>query len=776
MIVLFKRLSWRTRSLVAWTLHTDRKVNFIPDKKQNQPFDMLIDKESGLKIAGISNILTFFCEHHERDFVYWLSGLNRPLNSLQMKTCLDRISNCEDQKLSKLLVFQLMEGSQDLEKLEFDCSVYQGVLDNADKALQALEKKMQVPVKQSNKKQKKGKRPKKTTEPKKCQPKKKDKKETVDPEYLDILSKASLQRFNQGEEIETSSDNRNILITSALPYVNNEPHLGNLIGAVLSADVFARYCRLSGYNIIYMCGTDEYGTATEIKALQEGLSPQEICDKYNQIHSDIYKKVGIDFDYFGRTSTPKHEEIVQNMYSACNDNGYIFEQTVQQTYCESCDRYLADRYITATCPECKSEAKGDQCDSCGKTLEVGDLIDPKCALCKNDVQEKDSNHLFLDLLKVKPQLEKFVHKSEETGFWTNNSSSITAAWLKKARARCITRDLTWGVPVPREGYEKKCFYVWFDAPIGYISITANYTNNWKQWWLANSEEEKEKNDVELYQFMGKDNVPFHTIFFPGAELASEQPWTLLKHINTTEYLNYENLKFSKTNNTGIFGSHLEATNIPIEVWRFYLLSIRPEGSDTQFRWEDFQDRNNSELLPNLGNFCHRVFKFIYSKNNKEIPIINPELLDNQDKEYLSELWAKTSEVLSSYEKVRLKLATHSIMRVSGLGNKYAQDVQVWTIKDDIPKRNNKLAILAMTIRLLGALFEPVMPSWSAKVYFIMNLIRNEKEQKIFSELRKYEDYKGLLSLLAKENLQGEMNLPVPLFKKRKLVLGLLILY
>ena len=769
MICLLKRLSIQMRSLIAWTSHKGLDLKFIPEKKETQPFDMLIHKAQNFQICGAGSILAHFSEPNDRDFIYWLSGLHWPLNPLQQNALVNRARKETAESLTNLMIFNLLEGSQVANQSGLDEETYRSINQKGVKKTGLVERILNAPVKSKSKgknKGKKGKQEKSQKSEKKAQkqkPKKKE-KEPVDPKYLELLKNAQLIRWNKGQEIDTSSERRNVLITSALPYVNNEPHLGNLIGAVLSGDVYTRYARLSGYNTIHMCGTDEYGTATEIKALGEGLTPQQICDKYHKIHANIYDFVGIDFDHFGRTTTQEHKELVQDMYRKVEDNGFFLEKTVEQTFCENCARYLADRFIAATCPACGEEAKGDQCDSCGKTLEIEDLLNPICAICKGSVIKKDSDHLFLDLIKVKPQLAEFVQTSEKEGQWTNNSSSITGAWLKKARPRCITRDLEWGIPVPREGYESKCFYVWFDAPIGYVSITANYTKHWKNWWFG-PEQEPNKKHVELYQFMGKDNVPFHTIFWPGCLLASGQPWTMLKHINTTEYLNYEDIKFSKSNNTGIFGSHIAETGIPIEVWRYYLLANRPESADTQFKWEDFRDRNNSELLQNLGNFCHRVLKYIYVKNGKKIPLIDEALLDAQDTEFLEEVWKQTQETLGNYEKVKLRNATSAAMRLSSMGNKFAQDVQVWTMKDDIPKRNNKLAILVALIRLLAGLLEPIMPSWSAKVYIILNFKRSREEQELFRTLREVGEWKALVGLVREDNMEPEMNLPVPLFQK-----------
>jgi methionyl-tRNA synthetase len=262
------------------------------------------------------------------------------------------------------------------------------------------------------------------------------------------------------------------LITSALPYVNNVPHLGNLI-QVLSADAFARFCRLRGYETLYICGTDEYGTATETRAAEEGVTPRALCDRYRAIHDGIYRWFGIAFDKFGRTSTPIQTEITQDIFTKLDAAGYITEQTVTQLYCAQCGRFLADRFIRGICPNCGSgEARGDQCEACGKLLDPTDLKEPRCSSCGAAPSPQSTNHLYIDLPKIKDKLEAWIQSASQKGFWANNAVQMTSSWIRDGlRERAITRDLKWGIPVPRQGYENKVFYVWFDAPIGYISIT-----------------------------------------------------------------------------------------------------------------------------------------------------------------------------------------------------------------------------------------------------------------------------------------------------------------
>ncbi|CAM9938517.1 unnamed protein product [Bubo scandiacus] len=318
---------------------------------------------------------------------------------------------------------------------------------------------------------------------------------------------------------------RNVLITSALPYVNNVPHLGNIIGCVLSADTFARYCRLRNWNTLYVCGTDEYGTATETKAVEEGLTPQEICDKYNAIHTDIYRWFNISFDYFGRTTTPYQTTIAQDIFQRLLARGFLLQDTVEQLRCEDCQRFLADRFVEGTCPFCSyEEARGDQCDKCGKLINAVELKNPQCKLCRGVPVVKPTKHLFLDLPKLEEQLEPWLEQSWATGDWTANARYITRSWIRDGlKPRCITRDLKWGTPVPLDGFRDKVFYVWFDAPIGYLSITANYTEQWERWW-------KNPQQVELYNFMAKDNVPFHSVIFPCSLLGADDNYTLVNHL------------------------------------------------------------------------------------------------------------------------------------------------------------------------------------------------------------------------------------------------------
>jgi methionyl-tRNA synthetase len=517
-------------------------------------------------------------------------------------------------------------------------------------------------------------------------------------------------------EITPKEGERNILVTSALPYVNNVPHLGNIVGSVLSADIYSRYCKNRGYNTLYVCGTDEYGTATETKAIEEQCTPQELCDKYHQVHKQVYEWFQIGFDKFGRTTTEKQTEIAQDIFLKLNENGYLEEQTMKQLYCSEHKGYLADRYVEGECPKCHYEdARGDQCDKCGSLLDPFELINPRCKLDNATPEPKFSDHIFLSLNKLEGEINQWAKEASEKGSWSKNSKTITNSWLKEGlNPRCITRDLVWGTPVPLEKFKDKVLYVWFDAPIGYVSITANYTDNWEKWW-------KNPENVQLYQFMGKDNVPFHTVIFPGSQLGTKENWTKLHHLSTTEYLQYENGKFSKSRGVGVFGNNAQDIGVSPSVWRYYLASMRPETSDSQFSWSDFVTRNNSELLANLGNFVNRIMKFVNSKYNNVIPEFSTEDLPNYDV-----LKKDVEKLLTSYvdemEQAHLKKGLEIAMLISARGNQFLQENKLDNnLFTNSPKHAD--AVVGCGLNLIYALastINPYMPETSEIIYNMLN--------------------------------------------------------
>ena len=512
------------------------------------------------------------------------------------------------------------------------------------------------------------------------------------------------------------------LITSALPYVNNIPHLGNLI-QMLSGDVFARFCRNRGYDTIYICGTDEYGTATETKAIEEKKSPRELCDYYYMEHIKIYDWFHINFDKFGRTSNDECTEITQSLFKDLDSAGLIKEHVNKQLYCPDCKMFLADRYVDGTCPKCGSDsARGDQCDACGSLLDPIELLKPRCHTCGATPEVRETKHLYIDLPALSDKLNEWVDKTAKEGKWSDNAINITKAWIRDGlNERAITRDLKWGIPVPKEGYENKVFYVWFNAPIGYMSITKQLANelvkegkksfDWKSWWLpSESEEGKSKEKVDLFQFIGKDNIPFHTVIFPSTLLGSPHDWTKLYHMSSTEYLNYEDGKFSKSRGVGVFGSDAIESGIPADAWRFYIFYNRPEKQDYQFTWKDFMEKLNSELVGNLGNLVNRTLLFVNKYYEGKIP----------DAPVDEELWTKVKELekkATDYlEWAELKDAFKTMFEISDICNKKFQAAEPWKARIENPALAESLIHnLCYVIKDLMIMMNPYMPQYTQKI-------------------------------------------------------------
>ncbi len=512
------------------------------------------------------------------------------------------------------------------------------------------------------------------------------------------------------------------LITSALPYVNNIPHLGNLI-QMLSGDVFARFCRSRGYDTLYICGTDEYGTATETKAIEEKKTPRELCDYYYKEHSKIYDWFKIDFDKFGRTSNQECTEITQQLFKELDKNGFIKEHTNKQLFCPKCQRFLADRYVNGTCPKCGYKgARGDQCDDCGSLLDPTELLEPKCATCGSTPEIRETKHLYIDLPSIAKNLDSWMSKASVEGKWSENAINITKAWIRDGlNERAITRDLKWGIPVPKEGYENKVFYVWFNAPIGYMSITKQLANelkeqnkdsfDWKSWWLpSESVESKSKEKVDLFQFIGKDNIPFHTVIFPCTLIGSGHDYTKLFHMSSTEYLNYEDGKFSKSRGVGVFGTDAIDTGIPADAWRFYIFYNRPEKQDFQFTWKDFMEKMNSELIGNLGNLVNRTLLFVNKYYEGKIPDAPIET------DFWNEIKAREEKITQLLEWAELKEAFREMFMISDLCNKKFQAAEPWKTRTSEPeKAASLLKNLCYVIKDLMIMMNPYMPQYTQKV-------------------------------------------------------------
>lgn len=538
------------------------------------------------------------------------------------------------------------------------------------------------------------------------------------------------------------------LITSALPYVNNIPHLGNLI-QMLSGDVFARFCRNKGYDTLYICGTDEYGTATETKAIEEKKTPRELCDYYYQEHTKIYDWFHINFDKFGRTSNEQCTEITQALFNDLDKAGFIKEHVNKQLFCPKCNMYLADRYVDGTCPKCGStKARGDQCDDCGSLLDPIELKDPKCHTCGSTPEVRETKHLYIDLPNLSKNLDAWMAKTSVEGKWSDNAVNITKAWIRDGlNERAITRDLKWGIPVPKAGYEDKVFYVWFNAPIGYMSITKQLadelkaegknTFDWKSWWNpSESEEAKGKEHVELFQFIGKDNIPFHTVIFPSTLLGSPHDWTKLFHMSSTEYMNYEDGKFSKSRGVGVFGTDAIETGIPADAWRFYIFYNRPEKQDFQFTWKDFMEKMNSELIGNLGNLVNRTLLFVNRYFEGKIP----------DAPVDEELWAQVrdleTKITENLEWANLKDAFRQCFEISDICNKKFQAAEPWKTRESDPAACAKLIHnLCYVIKDLMIMMNPYMPQYTQIVMGYLG--KSIKETQVGKETKEGLDWSDL---------------------------------
>jgi len=494
------------------------------------------------------------------------------------------------------------------------------------------------------------------------------------------------------------------LITSALPYVNNVPHLGTAV-CVVSADVYARYLRSKGEDVISVLGTDEHGTTAEVKALEEGLTPRQLVDKYFIIHKKIYEWFNCNYDCFGRTSSKENKEVSIDIFERLDKNGFITENTLKQPFCGKCDKFLSDRFVEGTCPYCGYEqARGDQCEKCGKLLDPTELKDPRCKVCGTKPIIKDTKHLFINLPKIQPELDKWIKSVEQN--WSENAKTMTNSWLKEGlKERCITRDLKWGIPVPRKGYENKVFYSWFDAPIGYIGITKEVKKDWHEWWHSPKE-------TRLVQFMGKDNIPFHTILFPAFLIGTRDDYTLLNDISVNEYLNYETGKFSKSRGEGVFGDDAIETGISADAYRYYLMVNRPEQSDTIFTWDDFQQKINNELVANIGNLVNRNITFINNFFSAEVP---DGKIDEKFFERLKDEYKKAEKLM---DEISLKDGLKQVMAISKLGNQFFQEKEPWKTKD-----KDALITLINIVKDLAILIEPFLPKTAESIFKQLNINR-----------------------------------------------------
>ena len=504
-----------------------------------------------------------------------------------------------------------------------------------------------------------------------------------------------------------------ILITSALPYVNGIPHLGHLVGCLLPSDVYARFMRMMGHEVLYVCGTDEHGTPAEVGALKEGMDTQKYCDKYHAVHVKSYRDFNLSFDHFGRTSSEQNKEATYHIFSKLDENGYIFEESVKQVYSIDDKMFLADRYIIGTCPYCGYEkARGDQCEKCTKVLEPTDLKNATSAVSgSSNLEVRETKHLYIDLPKIQPKLEEWVKTKEP--FWPDVAYSIAQKWLKEGlQSRSITRDLKWGFPVNKEGFEGKVFYVWFDAPIGYIGITKQWEaekpseRNWKDWWMN-------PKNVRHVEFMGKDNVPFHSITFPASLIGTHEDWTQVDFLKGMSFLNFEGGKFSKSENRGVF-LDTAIDDFPADYWRYFLMSNAPESSDSLFTFDLFAGTINKDLNGVLGNFVSRVLKMTASKLGEKVPLAFE--FGEDEKNLLKVLDEKIKNYIKYMEDMEFRKAMAELRAIWVEGNNYIAKTEPWNvIKEDEAKAAGILNVCINLIRVFAILNMPIMPETSLKM-------------------------------------------------------------
>ncbi len=541
------------------------------------------------------------------------------------------------------------------------------------------------------------------------------------------------------------------LVTSALPYVNGVKHLGNIIGSLLPADIYARWRRMQGHDVLAVCGTDEHGTPCELAAMAAGMPIADYAAKYYQVQKDIYERLGLAFDKFGRTSSPQNREMTQRLFLRLWENGYVTERTTRQLYCTTCARFLPDRYVIGTCPLCGFErARGDQCESCTKVLDPPDLVEPRCAVCGgSDLEERESRHLFLDLPKAQPLVEQWVATKTH---WPRTTVSIARKWLTEGlRERCITRDLEWGFPVPLDGYRDKVFYVWFDAPIGYIGISMEWAaergepDAWQHYW--------KDPETRLVQFIGKDNVPFHTVTWPAVMMAADDGFVLADMIKAFEWLNYEGGKFSTSQGRGVF-SDQAIELFPADYWRYYLCKVAPEKGDSDFTWGGFQAAVNSDLANTLGNFVHRSLTFLGKRWDGVVPALEGGG-GEAEAAIRATLRATVAEVDAAMEECSFQKAVRAQRAAWQAANVYFNARQPWAeVKTDKAAAAVTLSTCVHLARSFAILAAPFIP-FTGRRLFANLALDGSPETAAWSSI---EDW----GCLAGRTIHPE---PTPLFEK-----------
>lgn len=518
-------------------------------------------------------------------------------------------------------------------------------------------------------------------------------------------------------------------VTAALPYTNGPIHIGHLAGVYVPGDIYARYLRLQNRDVVYICGSDEHGVAISMKAKKEGITPQEVIDKYDGIIRKSFEDFGISFDNYSRTSREIHHKTASEFFRKLYDEGKFIEETTEQLYDAKAEQFLADRFVTGTCPKCQNpEAYGDQCEKCGTSLNATDLINPKSTITGTTPILKSTKHWFLPLNEYDAFMREWIlegHKND----WKPNVYGQVKSWLDDGlKPRAVTRDLDWGIPVPVEGAEGKVLYVWFDAPIGYISSTKEWAEregkDWTPYW--------KDQDTKLVHFIGKDNIVFHCVIFP-AMLKAEGSYILPDNVPANEFLNLEGNKLSTSKNWAVWlHEYLEDFPGKQDVLRYVLTANAPETKDNDFTWRDFQARNNNELVAVFGNFINRVAVLTHKYYNGVIP--TPNEFSEVDEQTLTELKAYPEVLESSIERYRFREALNEMMNVARLGNKYLADEEPWKLIKENPERVKTQMYVALQIAAaLSSLCEPFLPFTAQKLNRILNLTQGDITWKTISE-------------------------------------------
>lgn len=495
------------------------------------------------------------------------------------------------------------------------------------------------------------------------------------------------------------------LVTSALPYGNGPIHLGHIAGAYLPADVYVRYRRLRGDDVLYICGNDEYGVPATLAAEKEGLSNQELVDKYYAINKKAFEELGFSFDIYSRTTAPLHAELSRQFFLKLLNDGYIVQKEIEQLYCGNCSRFLPDRYVEGTCPFCRTEgARGDQCENCGKWYEARELANPVCKICGHTPGLRRTTHWFFELQKFAAPLREWLESRKN---WRDSVRNFALGWLNDGlQERCITRDLDWGVPVPLDGAEGKALYVWFDAPIGYISFTKQYSEQigrpdlWREYW--------ENEDCELIHFIGKDNIVFHAVVWP-AMLMGQRRYILPANVPANEFLTFGGEKGSKSRGNAVtVPQYLE--KFPPDLIRYYLTANAPETKDSNFTWEDFIATNNSELADVFGNLFHRILTFAHKYFDGAMPAAVAE-------ESLREVRETKTRVEAAFEAFRMRDSLREVFALARWGNKFFDEEKPWaTRKSDMERCRRAIAQCIELVGAIAILLAPYMPSSSGKLW------------------------------------------------------------